>query len=185
MGWCPSCGYEYRPEVQRCPSCDVALVAEPPAAAPRVAGPQVEPATPRYLSRFAGLRAAFAADIQLARNAAGMTFRAKKLLLVVALLATLYFAGSLTSGYTYRRPSAQGNPGLLFPPNPEPTSALRLWWQIFPYNISLSYLLKEFHDPLNDVASFLSPWISITLGVSYVTTPTNRRRPAEAGPGYD
>jgi len=35
MPFCPSCRYEYRPEIKRCPDCDVALVDQLP--------PEVEP----------------------------------------------------------------------------------------------------------------------------------------------
>lgn len=33
MPFCPSCKYEYRPDIKKCPDCDVALVDELPAEA--------------------------------------------------------------------------------------------------------------------------------------------------------
>ena len=40
MPFCPSCKYEYRPDIRRCPDCDVALLDELPA----------EPVPPRMVS---------------------------------------------------------------------------------------------------------------------------------------
>lgn len=162
MGWCPSCGYEYRPEIQQCPSCDVALVAEPPTAAPRVAGLQMEPATPRYLSRFAGLRAGFAEGIQLARTAAGITYQAKRFLLVVALLATIGFIGSLAPCGGFAVKARKSDSGMQLATMPvDSESLLQRWWKQVHFNIPLRYLLQDFHGPLDNVAGFFSPWIAL------------------------
>ena len=162
MPWCPSCGYEYRPEVQRCASCDVALVAEPPTDAPRVAGLQVETVTPRYLSRFAGLRAGFAAGIQLARTAAQMTLRQKKLLLIIALLVSFWFVGSLAPCGGFAVKVRKSDSGMQLATMPvDSGSLLERWWKQVHFSIPLRYLLQDFHGPLDNVAGFLNSWIGL------------------------
>ena len=158
MGWCPNCGYEYRPEVQQCPNCGLALVAEPPADIPRVAGLRVEAKTARVLSRLAGSRESIAAVLQPAWTAAEITFRAKKLLLVIALLATIWFAGNLAlNHYLTQRFSSGGPP----PPMPERGSLPDRWVESLHHRTRLGYLLDDFYSPLQEVAGFLSPWLSL------------------------
>lgn len=156
MPWCPSCGYEYRPEVQQCPNCGLALVAEPPADIPRVAGLRVEAKTARLLSRVAGSRESIAAVLQPAWTAAEITFHAKKLLLVVALLVTIGFAGNLAlNHYLTQRFSSGGPP----PPMPERGSLPDRWVESLHHRTTLGYLLQDFYKPLQEVAGFFSPWV--------------------------
>ena len=155
MPWCPNCRYEYRPEITQCPNCRVALVAEQPAAPPRVAGWRIDEKTERYL---APIREGFANGLQTARQAFNLTFHARKLLIVVGVLVTLYSVGQAVQ-YRLLFP-ARPNPGMVIPEIPaNDVSFLEEWLNRLKSEISAHNIGGDFGAPLGKPTGAAAPWV--------------------------
>jgi len=155
MPWCPKCRYEYRPEIQCCPNCGTALEAEPPPPPPKVAGWRVEEKTARG---FSGFKADFTAGLHIACRAARITFRARKLLLFVILLVTLYLLGCVVSTRAYLARNPQLLQHLLLHP-PEQASVAERWLAGIHRRHPLDYLIQGFDSPLAKAADVSPPWL--------------------------
>ncbi|NIM04331.1 MAG: hypothetical protein GTO55_00700 [Armatimonadetes bacterium] len=161
MGWCPKCGYEYRPEVRQCPKCQVSLVAEkPPIPPPTIAGWRVEEKTLTFFRCFSGAREGLQAGFQVARQAARITFRAKRLLLVVFLMITVSWVGEIALARVYRTSMPEAFRKALASP-PEETSLGERWSDRIHQQAPLSYLQQEFNSPLSKASSAAHPWLDL------------------------
>jgi len=153
--WCPKCGYEYRPEITQCPNCQVALVAEPPPAPPpTIAGWRVEEKTARSLRCFSALRE----SMQLARYAAAITLRSRNLLLIIALLTTIWFAGTMFQSHLFTRAFVKD--GGYLPPYEADDLSLQERWEVgVMTRAPMDYLFQEFGSPLYKPTSIASPLV--------------------------
>jgi hypothetical protein len=139
----------------QCPNCRVALVAEEPEAPPRVAGWRIDEQTERYL---APIRGGFGNGLQTAREAFRLTFSARKLLIVVGVLVTLYSVGQ-TVQYRLLFP-ARPNPGIVIPERPSDEDSFlgkclnRLKNEFSAYNLE-----GDFGTPLAKPTGATTPWV--------------------------
>ena len=152
MSWCPSCGYEYRSQVTVCPKCQVPLTDEAPPPPPS----SVEQIEANAADYTRPMQARIQPGLELARNASRSFFRAKRLLLVVLLLATLYYAVGIARERTTLASYQQQGQQLPTPepsPRPSVTAILSQWFDSTRIRLTIGgvsphYLLSGFSGPL-------------------------------------
>ncbi len=139
-------------------------MAELPEAPPSIAGWRVEEETLRFLDRVLGrgadLRNSLLAGFQISRHAARLLFRAKTLLLVVALLVTVRVIGQVlqTRAIFAKTPDLQMQ---MLQRNEAHYTLGQLWLAGIHQRSPVGYLVQEFDSPLEQVTRLFSPFVGI------------------------
>jgi hypothetical protein len=169
MPWCPNCRAEYRAGFTHCAKCQTALVEEAPAPPPRVAGWLVEEKTAASLQKLLPFRRDFRAGMETAREAMGLIWGAKKLMLLVLLLMLLSFLGSVAQTQVVMsqfRKSNRDFSEFQFPDTTKPSLAENWLRQFRSHGVS-GYLVGDFDAPLAKYGAPFTSWLA-TLDIAIV-----------------
>jgi hypothetical protein len=158
MPWCTNCRYEYRPGFTHCSTCGADLVDEEPPHAPTVAGIRVEANTAHLVEEIVdapghALIPAFA----VAREAVRILLKARSMLLIVGILSTFYFLGSLLPIWNHLRE----HPDYNLYRQPQSAPLLQIWIEDTQRQRPLNFLLQNFTEPLKTPNQAVTPYLDM------------------------